>query len=89
MLRPNQKRFVALVLFTAAIWLFVLPGLAKTELVDSRNRWLKEKGVAPSALMYADHPVAMKTLERLDQIERENRGALWIPTCLRRPTTPK
>jgi hypothetical protein len=89
MLRPNQRRFVALVLFAAATWLLVLPWLAKTELVDSRNRWLKEKGVAPSALMYADHPVASKTLEGLDQIERENRGALWIPTSFRQPSTAK
>lgn len=89
MFRPNHWRFVALLLVTSGMWLVVLPWLGRTEVVDSRNRWLKEKGVVPSAFMYADHPIASKTLEDLDQIERENRGALWIPTSLRRPTTPK
>jgi len=89
MLRANHRRFLVLLVFTAGTWLVVLPWLAKTEAVESRARWLKDRGVVPSAFMYADHPVAARTLDGLDQIERENRGALWIPTALRSSLTAK
>lgn len=64
-MNDRRIKFVAVVIFIAAVWGGVLPRIAETDTVRDRNRWLDEHGIDPAAMYYTDLPMMDRVLRSI------------------------
>lgn len=67
--RKNHRyiKFSVAVFVIVVIWGGVLPRIAKTDTVQSRNRWLEEHKIDPAAMYYTDLPMMDDVLRKIER----------------------